>query len=247
MAFWGDYHTHTVYSHGKGCIEENVLRAAKIGLKEIAIADHGFNHIFFNVRRSELKEMRRQIEDLRVKYPVIRVYLSVESNLLDRQGHIDVKPSDREFLDITVSGFHKLVFAPPSSLAYFTTNFFGSHSSSAIARNTDAYVNAIAKNEIDILSHPGNFCKCDVREVARACKCYGTYFELNGKRIHLTDKELEIAAGEGVEFVCDSDAHTPRRVGDFSVAIAAIERVGIPYDRIANYDRLPVFRSRKGK
>ena len=247
MAFWGDYHTHTVYSHGKGCIEENVLRAAKMGLKEIAIADHGFNHMFFNVRRSELPDMRRQIADLRIKYPCIQVYLSVESNVLDKQGHIDIKEKDWESLDLAVCGFHKLVFAPLSAAAYFATNNLGSKSAKTIARNTDAYVNAIIKNKIDILSHPGNFCKCDVREVARACKSYGTYFELNGKRIHLSDEELEIAAGEGVEFVCDSDAHTPRRVGDFSVAIAAIERVGIPYSSIANYDRLPAFRSRAKK
>lgn len=243
----GDYHTHTVYSHGKGCIEENVLRAAKIGLKEIAVADHGFNHMVFNVRRSEIPDMRRQIDDMRIKYPQVSVYLSVESNILDKRGHIDIKEKDREYLDMAVCGFHKLVFAPLSAAVFFLANHFSSQSKKTIARNTDAYVNAIINNDIDILSHPGNYCKCDIREVARACKAYGTYFELNGKRIHLTDKELEIAANEGVEFVCDSDAHTPRRVGDFSVAIAAVERVGIPYERIANYDRLPAFRSRAEK
>ena len=244
MAFLGDYHTHTVYSHGKGCIEENVLAAARLGLKEIAIADHGFNHMVFNLRRSELSDMRRQIEDLKVKYPCITVYLGVESNILDKQGHIDIKEGDWEKLDMVVSGYHKLVFAPPSALSYMAANLVGASSQKTVARNTDAYINAVLNNEIDVLSHPGNFCKCDIREVARACKEKGTYFELNGKRIHLTDEEIEAAANEGVEFVCSSDAHTPKRVGDFSVATSAIERVGIPYGSIANYERLPAFRSR---
>ena len=247
MAFWGDYHTHTVYSHGKGCIEENVLSAARKGLKEIAVADHGFNHIVFNLRRSELPDMRRQIEELKIKYPSIAVYLSVESNILDKQGHIDIRAGDWERLDMAVCGFHKLVFAPLSAAAYFAANLVGASSKKAVVRNTDAYINAVLNNEIDILSHPGNYCKCDIREVARACKEKGTYFELNGKRIHLTDAELETVANEGVEFVCSSDAHTPKRVGDFTVAVAAVERVGIPYSRIANYDRLPAFRSRGQK
>ena len=33
-----DYHTHTVFSHGKGSIEDNVLSARKLGLKEIGRA-----------------------------------------------------------------------------------------------------------------------------------------------------------------------------------------------------------------
>ena len=247
MAFWGDYHTHTVYSHGKGCIEDNVLRAAKLGLKEIAVADHGFNHIVFNLRRSELPDMRRQIENLKIKYPSITVYLSVESNLLDRQGHIDIKPDDWKSLDMAVCGFHKLVFAPPKSAAFFAANLVGASSAKTVARNTDAYVNAVLKNDIDILSHPGNFCKCDIRAVAQACRARGTYFELNGKRIHLSDEELAAAAAEDVEFVCSSDAHTPKRVGDFSVAVAAIERVGIPYESVSNYERLPKFRSRENE
>ena len=59
----------------------------------------------------------------------------------------------------------------------------------------------------------------------------------------LTDAELEKMAEEGVEFVCNSDAHSPSRVGDMSAAVAAIERLHIPYSLIANWERFPSFRS----
>ena len=100
---------------------------------------------------------------------------------------------------------------------------------------------------MDIVSHINYGIKADAVEVARACRHFGTYVELNGKRISMTDKELELIAAEGTEFICDSDAHSVERVGDFSVPIAAIERVGIPYSQIANWERLPRFRSRKEK
>ena len=74
MAFWGDYHTHTIYSHGKGTIEENVLAAQKIGLKEIAITDHGFRHMMYNVRRMDFRYMREDVEFVKKKYPDINVY-----------------------------------------------------------------------------------------------------------------------------------------------------------------------------
>ena len=71
--------------------------------------------------------------------------------------------------------------------------------------------------------------------------------ELNGKRISMTDEDLAKIAAEDVEFICDSDAHSVGRVGDFSVPVACIERVGIPYSQIANWERLPRFRSRIAK
>ena len=45
MILTADYHTHTPYSHGKNTVEENVARAKEIGLKQIAITDHGFSHV----------------------------------------------------------------------------------------------------------------------------------------------------------------------------------------------------------
>lgn len=242
--FYGDYHTHTVFSHGKGTIEANVLWALRRGLREIAITDHGFSHMTYNVRRRDLPTMRRQIEILAIKYPQIKVYLGVEANILSRRGDIDVRASDKPKLDIVVCGYHKLVWHSPRDGGYFWCNNLGCSGAKTVARNTDAYVNAVTRNEIDILSHPGNFCKCDVREVARACKAYGTYFELNGKRMYLTDGELEAAAKEGVTFICDSDAHTPRRVGDFGFGLQRARDLGIPSSQIANWGNAPVFRSR---
>lgn len=243
--FWGDYHTHTFYSHGKGSIEDNVRRASELGLKEIAVTDHGFSHGAFGMRRKDLPRMQAEISALKNKYPDVTVYLGTEANLLSRDGAIDVTPSDKFKLQLTVCGYHKFVRTMRSWFSYFLPNDLGISTRKQTVRNTDAYVKAIERNEIDILSHPGNYCPCDTREVARACKQFGTYFELNGKRIFLTDEALEIAANEGCEFVCDSDAHTPENVGNFSVALARMERVGIPLTQIANYRRRPDFRSQK--
>ena len=63
MNFFGDYHTHTIYSrkpyifynHAKGSIEDNIIEAKNVGLKELAISDHGFSHKYFGCSRKNLK------------------------------------------------------------------------------------------------------------------------------------------------------------------------------------------------
>ena len=66
MLLYGDYHTHTTYSrhnHGKGTVLENASVAANKGLKQIAITDHGFNHILFGLRRRKLAALRAECDD----------------------------------------------------------------------------------------------------------------------------------------------------------------------------------------
>ena len=45
MKFYGDYHTHSVYSDGRAKISDAALYAGKIGLKELAVTDHGFANV----------------------------------------------------------------------------------------------------------------------------------------------------------------------------------------------------------
>jgi len=205
------------------------------------------------VRRNDWPLIERDVKSLREKYPQIKIYLGLETNFCSLSGHIDVLPSEVPAMDVVLCGYHGM--AKPERFRDFyrcwLPNIFQcvTHLSTRglYVRNTDMYLHALEKYEIDILSHPNHPVKIDFVEVAKAAKHFGTYYELNGKRLGVTDKQLESVAATGVEFVCDSDAHHPGRVGDFEVGLSAAERVGIPYERIANWERIPSFRSQEIK
>ena len=61
MELTADYHTHTPYSHGKNTVLENATAAKKLGLKEIGITDHGFNHLLFGLKRKNIADLRKEI------------------------------------------------------------------------------------------------------------------------------------------------------------------------------------------
>jgi len=71
----GDYHTHSMFSHGSGTIEDNVKAAIAKGMDSIAITDHGFRHVAFCVRRSDFPYLRQEVTRLRQLYPNIRILL----------------------------------------------------------------------------------------------------------------------------------------------------------------------------
>ena len=90
-----DYHTHTTYSHGKGSIEDNVKAAIELGLKGIGIADHGPGHLTYGVKRDNLYVMKKEIEELRVKYPQIEILMSVEANIVSVGNNLDVNEDEK--------------------------------------------------------------------------------------------------------------------------------------------------------
>ena len=63
-----DWHTHTTYSHGKGSVEDNVLTARRLGLRSIAITDHGPGHFGYGFRRRDIPAMRRDIDELNARF-----------------------------------------------------------------------------------------------------------------------------------------------------------------------------------
>lgn len=255
MALLADYHTHTVYSrhkHGKGTIEDNVERAVKKGLRQIAITDHGFNQKTFGVKREHIALQRAEIEELKDRYP-IEVLLGVEANILSLNGEIDLKPEDFKDLDIVLCGFHKIVKTPrmKDRLGFLLKNmwcsFFHFTSKKQRERNTNAYITAMKKYDIDILTHLNHGCKVDVKKVAKVAKETNTYIELNGKRLGMTDKEILDAYNEGVKFVLGSDAHSPKRVGDCHKGLEALLRLRIPDSAVVNINNIPTFKAERKK
>ena len=98
-----DHHTHTVYSHGKGTIEDNVRVAAAKGLRSIAITDHGPGHMTYGIDMSKIGEMRDEIKRLSGIYPQVEVLLGVEANTIRNAPYIDLTEEEKEELDIVLA------------------------------------------------------------------------------------------------------------------------------------------------
>ncbi len=259
MNFFGDYHTHTIFSrkpflpfnHAKGTLEDNIKAAKQMGLKELAITDHGFNHKYFSCSRKKMLSTKQEILRLSQKYDV-KVYLGVEANFLSQDGTIDVIPKDMEYLDIVLCGYHKL--AKPKRLSdkfkIFVPNFFANYfgtSKKLKERNTQMIINAIEKNSIDVITHLNNKMKCDVLEVAKKAVEKGTLIELNEKHCTFTEKEVRDILNVGGMFLVDSDAHRPEKVGKFKRMESLIEKYNIPEERIVNLNKFPEFLNLKRK
>lgn len=249
MQLTGDYHTHTVFSHGKGTIYDNVKAAFDTGLKEIGITDHGFSHPAFGIRARKIPVMRelctKAEKDLGVK-----TYLGIESNIIGLDGATDLTEKRYDEFDLFLAGFHKFVlFHPTAFFKLFTPNMFTAYlkkdkpSLSLVKTNTKTFINVIKTRPVDAITHLNFYCFADVVEVAKAAADYGTYIELNAKKVHMTDEELYKVAKTDARFIISSDAHSAARVGEISLIEKTLERVDIDKSRIDNIDgRIPKFR-----
>jgi putative hydrolase len=254
MKLTSDYHTHTVFSHGKGKIIDNALIAKEKGLVEIGISDHGFAHPAFGLTKKKVPAMRALCDKATAETGV-KVLLGIESNIIGTDGTVDLKPKMYDNFDIFLAGIHKFVmFKLNTIFPLFVPDFFYttfkklSVPKSVIKTNTKTFINVIKNNPVDVITHLNFCCFADVGEVAKAAADYGTYIELNSKKTHLTDEELYLVLKTDVKFVIDSDAHTPDRVGEISLVEKLLSRVPVPEDRIMNINgNLPKMRFRAFK
>lgn len=240
-----DFHTHTVYSHGfpiphgKGTVESNVAAAEKAGLEAIAIADHGFGHMFYGIRRGLVASERAEIEAAQAAHPSVRVYMSVEANIIEIGDNLDLTHEEAGQFDFLIAGFH-----------YGAWNCHGvsnwlcdKHITTPRLRerlrdrNTAMIIGALRNYDIKILTHPGDKCPVDMAAIAKVCAETDTLMELNTSHLHLTVEELKIAAKEDVRFIIGSDAHTSDRVGDYVNGLERAEAAGVDFQRVVNIEK----------
>ena len=254
MLLTGDYHTHTIYSHGKETVLENAERAKQLGIKQLGISDHGFDQMAFGLRHKKISSLKNDILKAR-EITGVDVLLGIEANLCGEDGQTDLLEEDYADFDLFLMGIHRFVAFSNFKSWYnvFWRNYYHSAFTkkppkSLVDFNTKAYINAIKKFPIDAITHLNYLCFCDVEEVAKAARDYGTYIELNSKKNHLTDDQLEKVRNTGVRFIINSDAHSVSRIGDTKLVEEQLSRVNIPTDMIDNINgKTPNFRFKEYK
>ncbi len=246
LEIFADYHTHTKYSHGKGTVLDNVAQAVKIGLEVVGISDHGPAHMMgIGIKGLHiLDRIRAEINTSMQLYPTVKVKLGAEANIISIEGDIDIPQEYQDKLDFLQVGLHVMVRPLRWSdglnrlSAHYLRGFSAGFSRKSRLLNTEALINAVYRHKIDIITHPHHRFNIDSKELARACAQQNTAFEINTSHRNMTVELVELAANEGVDFVIGSDAHHPKRVGDFEYGVALAKMAGLSVEQIRNARRL---------
>ena len=221
-----DYHTHTFYSHGKGTPEEIVLAAISMGLETVAISEHGPGHVFYGVRDKKLRMLRDEVDRLARRYAYkIQVLMGIECNLTGF-GKCDLPEDIADMFDVRLLAFHK--GAPAADLFGFRRNMEALHMWPSEPEKTAlALLETGEKYKIDIFAHPGLYVKSHIPTLAKGAKELGIKLEINGARTTMSPEQMRQAVSAGAELIIGSDAHSPQRVGDDSLAYAAAQEAGV--------------------
>lgn len=240
MEFFADWHTHTSYSDGRATPEEMVAAAARRGLAEVAITDHGPRGMFIGVRDAETYlEIKKLAGKLGEKYGV-RVLVGAEANVTGLDGGLDVPREITGELDILIAGLHPQVWCRPlrETLTWILPNQVGRYISrvrdSMRSANTTALVAAVHKNPLTFVSHPGLMMAVDLDEVARACAATGCAMEINTGHHYDRDGVVQAALRWGARLVVNSDAHFPETVGDLAAGAALLDKYSVPPELVLN-------------
>lgn len=241
-----DYHTHTKYSktgpllHATGSVMQIVAEASRKGLKTVAITDHGPGHFIYGVGTDHVKHLRADIEEAKKAYPNIEVLLGVEANFKNTKNGLDVTEEQAKLYDFVNAGYHYGVTKSYMIQNYMMNHGLASKNGKAKLRwlNTDLAIRAIERNNIKVLTHPGDKGPFDMDAICKACEKSGTMLEINSKHKHLTVEEIKLASKYNVTFIIGSDAHKPEQVGSYVSTVQRAMEAGLDLSRIYNLEEI---------
>jgi len=238
-----DLHIHSNYSDGKSSMEENIVSAIEKGLTKVGVTDHAHRHMAYGVKLHHTGEYLRNAQDLKRVYKNdIDVLVGMEFDLLDLDGNIDMPKGFEKEFDIRLLGMHKATrysnVKSLGSLILAQGNRWLRKSPGIINANTNAFVTAIQRHNIDVLVHPNYIAKLDMGKVAKACAEQGTLLEINARHQDLEPEDVKAVLATDVKFVLGSDAHKADQIGRHGYAEQFIETYGIEISRIVNAEHV---------
>jgi DNA polymerase (family 10) len=212
----GDLHTHTHWSaDGKNTLEEMVAAAVERGYEYYAITDH--SHY---LRDGRLAAQLDEIEQIRERYPALRILAGVEANIRSN-GEVDVAEDDLARLDWVVASVHN---APEN-------------------RPTERVLEAMQNPYVDCIGHltgrristrgPRDV---NVERVIEGALEAGCFLEINGQpdRLDLRDVHARAAKDAGLKLVVNSDAHQIRAQNYVEFGIGQARRGWLAKDDVLN-------------
>lgn len=229
----GDLHMHTTATDGEDTLAEMVRAAVAIGLRYIAITDHGQRVTMARgLDPGRLLKQWKEIDLLNESlaedgHPPIVVLKGIEVDMLEKGG-LDLSDDVLEQADWVVASLHYGQSQPRE-------------------RITARIIEAIENPHVSVIGHPtGRLLlrrppyDVDMEAVIAAAARTGTFLELNANPWRLDLNELHAAAAKkaGVKIVISTDAHSTRGLDLMRCGVLQARRAGLEASDIANTQSL---------
>lgn len=214
-----DLHSHSLFSGcGVHTIIELLEYGKKIGMKALAITDHGravggkINSVYWN----------------RLKEPVdgIKFLKGIECNVVDESGKIDFPKDFIQYADIILLGLHNNLKEGLGQKRY-----------------TEMLITAMEKNPyVDIITHPTDqVFKIEFLPVIQTAKKLGIALEFNNSKLlynkvspEISKEFLKLCIEHKASIVLCSDAHTVNELGRDDLLRPILKEINFPQDLIIN-------------
>ncbi len=217
-----DLHAHTFFSNcGIHTHMELLHRAKELGMKGLAITDHG-PALDSRITWPFFDRLHKPVEG-------IRFIKGLECNLIDAQGTIDIVQIPqrfRKYLELILVGFHPNLEKGLGAETY-----------------TDMIITAIKRNPcIDIIAHPNELdYPLDFEPLARVAKEHGVALELNNSKTlykrtteECTRELVRTCKNVGCALAIGSDTHAIEELGRDESVRPYLEQESFPPSLIIN-------------
>jgi putative hydrolase len=169
-----DMHMHSTWTDGQGTIEQNIIRAKELGLKQIAATDHiRHDSTYFEDYFKEIKRLREELN--------FSIYAGFEAKVNNFDGELDVSPKNLALSEISICSVHRF----PIGRKLIPAKAFNAENAQEI--ELELSIAAINRGGFTVMGHPGGmsirahnqFKKEYFEEIIIVCKKNGIAFDFN--------------------------------------------------------------------
>lgn len=231
----GCFHCHTVYSDGRGTIEEMAMAAKARGWRYIGIADHSkFASYAGGLTREDVERQHDEIDAWNAEHgSKVWVFKGIEADILS-DGRLDYEDEEGllETFDYVIGSIHSS-FALPE------------------VKQTARLIRAMQNPALTFLGHmTGRLLlsragyKVDVPAVLEAAQLLGASIEINADphRLDLDWRHWRSAKQRGIKTSINPDAHSARSLGVVEYGVCMARKGWLEKADVVNTWTLPQVR-----
>ncbi len=209
----GDLHAHSTWSDGAASIAQMAAAMSERGYEYFAVTDHSKALAMASgLNAARLREQAREIETVRAQFPDLLILRGIECDIT-RDGSMDLDDEILGELDWVIGSVHS---------AFNLSR----------EEQTARMIRAIENPLVDMIAHPTGRVlgarapyDVDVAALIEAAKISGTVLEINAsERLDLKDEHAFAARAAGVKLCINTDAHSPKMLGNIEFGIAVARR-----------------------